>query len=72
MRIDRMLDINARAYTNLVYRFGTEMRRPGRGATVLVGSGVGLTSGPYNGVYAANKAFQVVLGETLWYEHKTG
>ena len=36
------------------------------------GSGVGLTSGPYNGVYAANKAFQVVLGETLWYEHKTG
>ncbi len=41
-----MLDINARAYTNLVYRFGTEMRRRGRGATVLVGSGVGLTSGP--------------------------
>ena len=58
-----MLDINARAYTNLVYRFGTEMRRRGRGATVLVGSGVGLTSGPYNGVYAANKAFHIVLGE---------
>jgi short-subunit dehydrogenase len=29
-----------------------------------------LTSGPYNGVYAANKAFQIVLGETLWYELK--
>jgi uncharacterized protein len=64
----RMLDINARGYTNLVYRFGTEMRERGRGAIVLVSSGVGLTSGPYNGVYAANKAFQIVLGETLWYE----
>jgi short-subunit dehydrogenase len=66
----RMLDINARAYTNLLYRFGTEMRKRGRGAIVIVSSGVGLTSGPYNGVYAANKAFQIVLGETLWYELK--
>lgn len=64
----RMLDINARGYTNLVYRFGTEMRERGRGAIVIVSSAVGLTSGPYNGVYAANKAFQLVLGETLWYE----
>jgi short-subunit dehydrogenase len=53
-----------------VYRFGTEMRERGRGAIVIVSSGVGLTSGPYNGVYAANKAFQIVLGETLWYELK--
>jgi short-subunit dehydrogenase len=66
----RMLDINARAYSNLVHRFGTEMRERGRGAIVIVASGVGLTSGPYNGVYAANKAFQIVLGETLWYELK--
>lgn len=40
----------------------------GDGAIVIVSSAVGLTSGPYNGVYAANKAFQLVLGETLWYE----
>jgi len=66
----RMLDINARAYSNLVHRFGTAMRERGRGAIVIVASGVGLTSGPYNGVYAANKAFQIVLGETLWYELK--
>ncbi|HNM85083.1 MAG TPA: SDR family NAD(P)-dependent oxidoreductase [Mycobacterium sp.] len=64
----RMLDINARGYSNLVHRFGTEMRDRGSGAIVIVSSGVGLTSGPYNGVYAANKAFQLVLGETLWYE----
>ena len=66
----RMLDINARAYMNLVQRFGTQMRDRGRGAIVIVSSGVGLTSGPYNGVYAANKAYQIVLGETLWYELK--
>ncbi len=36
----RMLDINARGYTNLVYRFGTEMRDRGRGAIVIVSSGV--------------------------------
>lgn len=65
---NRMLDVNARAYTNLVYRFGTGMRERGRGAIIIVSSGVGLTSGPYNGLYAANKAFQIVLGETLWYE----
>jgi short-subunit dehydrogenase len=53
-----------------VHRFGTEMRDCGRPAVVIVASGVGLTSGPYNGVYAANKAFQIVLGETLWYELK--
>ena len=40
----------------------------GAEAIVIVASGVGLTSGPYNGAYAANEAFQIVLGETLWYE----
>jgi short-subunit dehydrogenase len=64
----RMIDINARAYTALVHRFGRAMRDRGRGAIVIVSSGVGLTSGPYNGGYAANKAFQIILGETLWYE----
>lgn len=66
----RMFDINARGYASLIHRFGTGMRARGRGAIVIVASGVGLTSGPYNGVYAANKAFQIVLGETLWYELK--
>lgn len=64
----RMIDINARGYTNLIYRFGREMRARGRGAIVIVASGVGLTSGPYTAAYAANKAFQITLGEALWYE----
>jgi uncharacterized protein len=33
-----------------------------------VASGVGLTSAPYAAAYAANKAFQITLGEALWYE----
>jgi short-subunit dehydrogenase len=64
----RMIDVNARAYTNLIHRFGLEMRERGRGAIVIVASGVGLTSAPFTGAYAANKAFQIKLGEALWYE----
>lgn len=64
----RMIDINARGYTNLIHRFGTEMRARGRGAIIIVSSGVGLTSGPYTGAYAANKAFQLMFGQALWYE----
>ena len=41
-------------------------RDRGRGAIVIVSSGVGLTSGPYNGGYAANKAFQIILGEIVF------
>ena len=64
----RMIDINARAYTNLVHRFGREMRAHRRGAIVIVASGAGLTSAPYTAAYAANKAFQIAIGEALWYE----
>ena len=60
----RMIDINARAYTNLIHRFGREMRDRGRGAIIIVASGVGLTSA----AYAPNKAFQIKLGEAFWYE----
>lgn len=64
----RMIDINARGYTNLIHRFGTAMRHRGRGAIIIVSSGVGLTSGPYTGAYAANQAFQLMFGQALWYE----
>jgi uncharacterized protein len=64
----RMIDINARAYTNLIHRFGREMRDRGRGAIIIVASGVGLTSAPYTAAYAANKAFQIKLEEAFWYE----
>ena len=64
----RMIEVNARGYTDLVHRFGNLMRARGRGSIDLVSSGVGLTSSPFTGAYGANKAFQICLGEALWFE----
>ncbi|PEG51179.1 SDR family NAD(P)-dependent oxidoreductase [Mycolicibacterium diernhoferi] len=64
----RMIDINARGYTDLIHRYGNQMRSRGRGSIVIVSSGVGLTSSPFTGAYGANKAFQIGLGEALWFE----
>ncbi|WNG80149.1 SDR family NAD(P)-dependent oxidoreductase [Mycobacterium sp. ITM-2016-00316] len=64
----RMIDINSRGYTDLVHRFGNQMRSRGTGSIIIVASGVGLTSSPFTGAYGANKAFQIGLGEALWFE----
>lgn len=64
----RMIDINARGYTDLIHRFGNQMRARSRGSIIIVASGVGLTSSPFTGAYGANKAFQICLGEALWFE----
>ncbi|MGU3499613.1 SDR family NAD(P)-dependent oxidoreductase [Mycobacterium sp. C31M] len=64
----RMIEINARGYTDLVHVFGNQMRSRARGSIILVSSGVGLTSSPFTGAYGANKAFQICLGEALWFE----
>ncbi len=68
---NRMIDINARAYVNLIYRFGQLMRDRHKGAIVIVSSGAGLAPAPYAGAYSANKAFQIAFGEALWYELRT-
>lgn len=64
----QMLDVNARAYMTLVHHFGRRMRAQHRGGMILVGSGAGLVSSPYTASYSANKAYQLTLGEALWYE----
>jgi short-subunit dehydrogenase len=65
---NHMIDVNARAYVNLIYRFGQLMRDRRRGAIVIVSSGAGLAPAPYTAAYSANKAFQIAFGEALWYE----
>lgn len=64
----RMLDVNARAYTTLVHHFGRRFVTAGRGGIVLLSSQGGLRGTPFTGAYSANKAFQLMLGESLWYE----
>ncbi len=63
-----MLDINARAYTTLVHGYGRQMVAQNHGGIIIVSSQAGLRGTPYTGAYSANKAFQMMLGESLWYE----
>ncbi|MBZ0289042.1 MAG: SDR family NAD(P)-dependent oxidoreductase, partial [Anaerolineae bacterium] len=60
----------ARASTTLVHSYGRLMRDRGQGGIILVASGAGLVPAPYTGAYSANKAYQIALGEALWYELK--
>lgn len=66
----KVLDVNARAYVNLIHRFGNEMRARGKGAIIVTSSGSGLIPTPYTAAYCANKAFQLAFAEALWYELK--
>jgi uncharacterized protein len=55
----------------LCEHFGRPMLRARRGGIVLMSSGAGLAGSPYNAAYAASKAFDLVLGESLWAEWRT-
>ena len=48
--------------------FGRRLLKRGRGGVVLMGSAAGLAGSAYNSAYAASKAFDIVLGESLWAE----
>lgn len=63
-----MLDTNARAYTTLIHTYGRQMVAQNHGGIIIVSSQAGLRGMPYTGAYSANKAFQLMLGESLWYE----
>src|SRR5947209_446882 len=52
--------------------FGPPMVRAGRGGIVLMSSGAGLAGAPYNAAYSASKAFDLMLGESLWAEWRAG
>ncbi len=55
---------------NLVQYFGKKMVDRKRGAVVLMGSLAGMQGAGYLTAYAASKAFNIILGESLWYEWK--
>jgi uncharacterized protein len=63
-----MVAINCLGPLMVCEHFGPSMISRGRGGVVLMSSGAGLAGCPFNASYAASKAFDLVLGESLWAE----
>jgi short-subunit dehydrogenase len=59
---------NCMAPLQMCHHYAAPMVARGRGGIVLVGSGAGLIGAPNMVAYAATKAFDMVLGESLWAE----
>jgi short-subunit dehydrogenase len=64
----RMIDVNCRGPIVMCHELGAGMRERGRGGIVLMGSLAGLQGSPRLATYAASKAFDLVLAESLWGE----
>ena len=62
--------VNMLTPLNLVHFYGGKMVNRKKGAIVLMTSLAGLQGSGYLSVYAATKAFNRILAETLWYEWK--
>jgi short-subunit dehydrogenase len=63
-----MVQRNAALPLRLCHHLGGRMVERGRGGIVLVSSGAGLVGAPNMVAYAATKAFDIVLAESLWSE----
>jgi uncharacterized protein len=55
---------------NLTHILGSSMLQQGRGAVILMASLAGFQGSGFLAAYAASKAFDRVLAESLWYEWK--
>jgi short-subunit dehydrogenase len=55
---------------NMLQLFGEPMLKKGRGAVILMASMAGFQGSGFLAAYAATKAFNRVLAESLWYEWK--
>jgi hypothetical protein len=66
--VARAVDVNVRGPMLAVRALAPAMCERGRGAVVLMSSLSGLQGTPHISVYAASKAFNTNLAESLWYE----
>ncbi len=65
------IDVNCAAPLLLTHGFGREMAARGRGGIIFVSSASALQGSPVFASYAASKAYDLVLGEALWYEMRS-
>ena len=68
--LHRAVDVNCQAALTLAHRLGGAMAERRRGGLVLIASGTALQGSPGYANYAATKAFNLSLGESLWYEFR--
>lgn len=66
--VAQAVDVNVRGPMLAVRALAPAMCERGRGAVVLMSSLSGLQGTPHISVYAASKAFNINLAESLWYE----
>jgi hypothetical protein len=66
--LDTMLDVNCRAPLRLVHALAPPMIERGRGGIILMSSLSGNVGSAQLAVYAATKAFTLVLADALWAE----
>jgi short-subunit dehydrogenase len=68
--LHRAVEVNCQAAMTLTHHFGQKMVERHRGGLMLIASATALQGSPGYANYAATKAFNLVLGESLWYELK--
>jgi uncharacterized protein len=66
----RQFYVNARAALLLTRRYGALMEQRKRGGIILLSSASALYGTAYSANYAGTKAYNLILGESLWYELK--
>lgn len=62
------IDINCTSSALLIRHVAPWMVARQKGGIILIGSATGLQGSPMFSAYAATKAFEIVLAESLWYE----
>ena len=66
-----MAQVNMLTPLNLLHVFGERMLRRGKGAVILMASLAGFQGSGFLAMYAATKAYNRILAESLWYEWKS-
>ena len=66
--LEQLMGVNVQGPVAFLRALLPSMRERGRGAVVLMSSLAGMQGSPRIAAYAASKAFNTVLGESLWHE----